>query len=162
MAGPTQVRVTLSPRGRIVLDDNVGSPLMAKDGVTVAKEIELKEPLENMGAQIVKEVASKTSDVAGDGTTTATVPAQAIYREGSKTGAKAITEDLGIKLENVKLDDLGKAKKITIDKDTTTIVEGAGKAKDIEARVKQLRTQVEETTSDYERKRLQELARPSL
>jgi chaperonin GroEL len=340
------VRVTLGPRGRnVVLDKKFGSPLITKDGVTVAKEIELKEPLENMGAQMVKEVASKTSDVAGDGTTTATVLAQAIYREGSKnvtaganpmavkrgiekavaavteqlkklskpvkgkmiaqvgtisanndetiggiiaqamekvgkdgvitveeaktietsleivegmqfdrgylspyfvtdpermecvlenalvlihekkisgmkdllplleqvaklgqplvivaedlegealatlvvnklrgtlhvaavkapgygdrrkamlediavlTGGKAITEDLGIKLENVKLDDLGKAKKITIDKDTTTIVEGEGKAKDIEGRVKQLRTQVEETTSDYDREKLQE------
>jgi chaperonin GroEL len=340
------VRVTLGPRGRnVVLDKKFGAPLITKDGVTVAKEIELKEPLENMGAQMVKEVASKTSDVAGDGTTTATVLAQAIYREGSKnvtaganpmavkrgieravaavteelkklskpvkgkmiaqvgtisanndetiggiiaqamekvgkdgvitveeaksietsleivegmqfdrgylspyfvtdaermecvlenalvlihekkisgmkdllplleqvaklgqpllivaediegealatlvvnklrgtlsaaavkapgygdrrkamledmailTGGKAITEDLGIKLENLKLDDLGKAKKITIDKDTTTIVEGAGQAKDIEGRVKQLRTQVEETTSDYDREKLQE------
>ena len=79
------VRVTLGPRGRnVVLDKKFGSPLITKDGVTVAKEIELKEPLENMGAQMVKEVASKTSDVAGDGTTTATVLAQAIYREGSK------------------------------------------------------------------------------
>jgi chaperonin GroEL len=340
------VRVTLGPKGRnVVLDKKFGSPLITKDGVTVAKEIELKEPLENMGAQMVKEVASKTSDVAGDGTTTATVLAQAIYREGSKnvtaganpmavkrgiekavaavteelkklskpvkgkmiaqvgtisanndeaigkiiaeamekvgkdgvitveeaksietsleivegmqfdrgylspyfvtdaermecvlenalvlihekkisqmkdllplleqvaklgqpllivaedlegealatlvvnklrgtlsaaavkapgygdrrkamledmailTGGKAITEDLGIKLENLKLDDLGKAKKITIDKDTTTIVEGAGSPKDIEGRVKQLRTQVEETTSDYDREKLQE------
>jgi chaperonin GroEL len=341
------VRVTLGPRGRnVVLDKKFGAPLITKDGVTVAKEIELKEPLENMGAQMVKEVASKTSDVAGDGTTTATVLAQAIYREGSKnvtaganpmelkrgiekavaavteelkrlskpvkgnkmiaqvgtisanndetiggiiadamekvgkdgvitveeaksmetslevvegmqfdrgylspyfvtdpermevvlenalvlihekkisnmkdllplleqvaklgqpllvvaedlegealatlvvnklrgtlqvaavkapgygdrrkamlediailTGGKAITEDLGLKLENLKLDDLGKAKKITIDKDNTTIVEGAGKKKDIEGRVKQLRTQVEETTSDYDREKLQE------
>ena len=340
------VKVTLGPKGRnVVLDKKFGSPLITKDGVTVAKEIELKEPLENMGAQMVKEVASKTSDVAGDGTTTATVLAQAIYREGSKnvtaganpmalkrgiekavaavteelkklskpvkgkmiaqvgtisanndetigkiiaeamekvgkdgvitveeaksmetslevvegmqfdrgylspyfvtdpermecvlenalvlihekkisnmkdllpvleqvaklgqpllivaedlegealatlvvnklrgtlnvaavkapgygdrrkamlediailTGGKAITEDLGIKLENLKLDDLGKAKKITIDKDNTTIVEGAGKTKDIEGRVKQLRTQVEETTSDYDREKLQE------
>jgi chaperonin GroEL len=340
------VKVTLGPKGRnVVLDKKFGSPLITKDGVTVAKEIELKEPLENMGAQMVREVASKTSDVAGDGTTTATVLAQAIYREGSKnvtaganpmalkrgiekavaavteelkkmskpvkgkmiaqvgtisanndetigniiaeamekvgkdgvitveeaksietslevvegmqfdrgylspyfvtdpermecvlenavvlihekkisnmkdllplleqvaklgqpllivsedlegealatlvvnklrgtlhvaavkapgygdrrkamlddiailTGGKSITEDLGIKLENVKLEDLGKAKKITIDKDNTTIVEGAGKAKDIEGRVKQLRTQVEETTSDYDREKLQE------
>ena len=340
------VRVTLGPKGRnVVLDKKFGAPLITKDGVTVAKEIELEEPLENMGAQMVKEVASKTSDVAGDGTTTATVLAQAIYREGSKnvtaganpmelkrgiekavaavveelkklsrpvkgkmiaqdgtisantdetigtiiaeamekvgkdgvitveeaksietslevvegmqfdrgylspyfvtdpermecilesplvlinekkissmkdllpileqvaklaqpmliisedlegealatlvvnklrgtlnvaavkapgygdrrkamledlailTGGKAITEDLGIKLENLKLDDLGKAKKITIDKDNTTIVEGAGKKKDIEGRVKQLRTQVEETTSDYDREKLQE------
>ncbi len=340
------VKVTLGPKGRnVVLDKKFGSPLITKDGVTVAKEIELKEPLENMGAQMVREVASKTSDVAGDGTTTATILAQAIYREGSKnvtaganpmalkrgieraviavteelkklskpvkgkmiaqvgtisanndetigkiiaeamekvgkdgvisveeaksmetslevvegmqfdrgylspyfvtdpermecvlenalvlihekkissmkdllpvleqvaklgqplliiaedlegealatlvvnklrgtlnvaavkapgygdrrksmlediailTGGKAITEDLGIKLENLKLDDLGKAKKVTIDKDNTTIVEGAGKAKDIEGRVKQLRTQVEETTSDYDREKLQE------
>jgi chaperonin GroEL len=340
------VRVTLGPKGRnVVLDKKFGSPLITKDGVTVAKEIELKEPLENMGAQMVREVASKTSDVAGDGTTTATVLAQAIYREGSKnvtaganpmavkrgieravaavteelkklskpvkgkmiaqvgtisanndetiggiiaqamekvgkdgvitveeaksietslevvegmqfdrgylspyfvtdpermecvlenalvlihekkisgmkdllplleqvaklgqpllvvaedlegealatlvvnklrgtlqvaavkapgygdrrkamlediailTGGKAITEDLGIKLENLKVDDLGKAKKITIDKETTTIVEGAGKTKDIEGRIKQLRTQIEETTSDYDREKLQE------
>src|SRR5437773_8811981 len=79
------VRVTLGPRGRnVVLDKKYGSPLITKDGVTVAKEIELQDPLENMGAQMVKEAASKTSDVAGDGTTTATVLAQAIYREGSK------------------------------------------------------------------------------
>ena len=79
------VKVTLGPKGRnVVLDKKFGSPLITKDGVTVAKEIELKEPLENMGAQMVKEVASKTSDVAGDGTTTATILAQAIYREGSK------------------------------------------------------------------------------
>jgi chaperonin GroEL len=78
--------VTLGPKGRnVVLDKKFGSPLITKDGVTVAKEIELKEPLENMGAQMVKEVASKTSDVAGDGTTTATILAQAIYREGSRT-----------------------------------------------------------------------------
>jgi chaperonin GroEL len=340
------VKVTLGPKGRnVVLDKKFGSPLITKDGVTVAKEIELKEPLENMGAQMVREVASKTSDVAGDGTTTATVLAQSIYREGIKnvtaganpmelkrgieiavkavteslkslskpvkgkmiaqvgtisanndetigniiaeamekvgkdgvitveeaksmetslevvegmqfdrgylspyfvtdpermevvlenalvlihekkissmkdllpvleqvaklgkplliiaedvegealatlvvnklrgtlhvaavkapgygdrrkamlediailTGGKAITEDLGIKLENVKLDDLGKAKKITIDKDNSTIVEGGGKPKDIEGRVKQIRTQVEETTSDYDREKLQE------
>src|SRR2546425_2031615 len=82
------VKVTLGPKGRnVVLDKKFGSPLITKDGVTVAKEIELKEPLENMGAQMVKEVASKTSDVAGDGTTTATVLAQAIFREGVKTVA---------------------------------------------------------------------------
>jgi chaperonin GroEL len=340
------VKVTLGPKGRnVVLDKKFGSPVITKDGVTVAKEIELKEPLENMGAQMVREVASKTSDVAGDGTTTATVLAQAIYREGIKnvtaganpmdikrgiekavatvteelkklskpvkgkmiaqvgtvsanndetigsiiaeamekvgkdgvitveeaksmetslevvegmqfdrgylspyfvtdpermeavlegplvlihekkissmkdllpvleqvakmgkplliiaedvegealatlvvnklrgtlqvaavkapgygdrrkamlediailTGGKAITEDLGIKLENLKIDDLGKAKKITIDKDNTTIVEGAGTAKAIEGRVKQIRTQIEETTSDYDREKLQE------
>jgi chaperonin GroEL len=355
------VKVTLGPKGRnVVLDKKFGSPTSTKDGVTVAKEIELKDPLENMGAQMVREVASKTSDVAGDGTTTATVLAQAIFREGVKTvaaganpmaikrgiemavraicgydeiqkdgsrkhvkgeleklskpvegamiaqvgsvsannditigtiiaeamkkvgkdgvitveeaktmettlevvegmqfdrgylspyfvtdpdrmecvledpyilihekkistmkdllplleqiaksgkpllivaeevegealatlvvnklrgtlhcsavkapgfgdrrkamlediailtGGKAVTEDLGIKLENVKLEDLGRAKKITVDKDNTTIVEGYGKSSAIEGRVKQLRTQVEDTTSDYDREKLQE------
>jgi chaperonin GroEL len=340
------VRITLGPRGRnVILDKKFGSPLITKDGVTVAKEIELPEGVENMGAQMVREVASKTSDVAGDGTTTATVLAQAILREGVKnvaaganpmalkrgiekaveaavgelkrlskpvkgemisqvgsisanndktigeiiaeamkkvgkdgvitveeakstetalevvegmqfdrgylspyfvtdpermeaelndchillhekkissmkdllplleqiaksgrplmivaediegealatlvvnklrgtlsaaavkapgfgdrrkamlediailTGGKVISEDLGIKLENVRLEDLGKAKKITIDKDNTTIIEGAGKSGDIEGRVKQLRVQVEETTSDYDREKLQE------
>ena len=340
------VKVTLGPRGRnVILDKKFGSPTITKDGVTVAKEIELKDPLENMGAQMVKEVASRTSDVAGDGTTTATVLAQAIYREGTKnvaagaspmaikrgiekgveaittqlqkmskpvtgsmisqvgtisanhdetigriiaeamekvgkdgvitveeargmdtsldvvegmqfdrgylspyfvtdpermevvlenpfilihekrisalkdvlpllelvagagrpllivaediegtalativvnklrgtlqiaavkapgygdrrkailedlavlTGGKAVTEDLGVTLESMKLDDLGQAKKVTIDKDTTTIVEGAGSAASIAGRVKQLRTQVEDTTSDYDREKLQE------
>jgi chaperonin GroEL len=341
------VKITLGPKGRnVVLDKKFGSPQITKDGVTVAKEIELKDPLENMGAQMVKEVASKTSDVAGDGTTTATVLAQAIFREGVKTvaaganpmavkrgieravevvaaeikrlakevkkgpmiaqvatvsanndstigniiaeamdkvgkdgvitveeaksiettldvvegmqfdrgylspyfvtdpdrmecvfenalilihekkistmkdllpvleqvakmgrplviiaeevegealatlvvnklrgtlqaaavkapgfgdrrkamlediailtGGKAITEDLGIKLENLHVEDLGKAKKIVIDKDNTTIVEGAGKASSIDGRVKQLRAQIEETTSDYDREKLQE------
>jgi chaperonin GroEL len=356
------VKITLGPKGRnVVLDKKFGSPTITKDGVTVAKEIELKDPLENMGAQMVREVASKTSDVAGDGTTTATVLAQAIYREGVKTvaaganpmaikrgiemsvrtvcgydeiqkdgskkhvrgeldkfskkveessmiaqvgsvsanndmtigniiadamkkvgkdgvitveeaktmetslevvegmqfdrgylspyfvtdpermecviedasilihekkissmkdllplleqiakagkpllivaeevegealatlvvnklrgtlqccavkapgfgdrrkamlddiatltGGKAITEDLGIKLENVKLEDLGRAKKITVDKDNTTIIEGAGKTSAVEGRVKQIRTQIEETTSDYDREKLQE------
>src|SRR5438034_616566 len=203
------VKVTLGPKGRnVVIAKKFGSPTLTKDGVTVAKEIELKDPCENMGAQMLKEVASKTSDIAGDGTTTATVLAQAIFREGLKnvtaganpmglkrgieaaveavcdelkklskstkdkkeiaqgaplatlvvnklrgtlntvavkapgfgdrrkamlediatlTGGKAITEDLGIKLENIKLEDLGKAKKIVVDKDNTTIVEGAGK-----------------------------------
>jgi len=79
------VKVTLGPRGRnVILGKSYGSPTITKDGVTVAKEIDLKDPIENMGAQMVKEVASKTSDVAGDGTTTATVLAQAIYREGAK------------------------------------------------------------------------------
>ena len=340
------VKVTLGPKGRnVVLDKKFGSPTITKDGVTVAKEIELKDPLENMGAQMVREVASKTSDIAGDGTTTATVLAQAIYREGAKnvvaganpmelkrgiekaveaiveslkkqskpvkgnmiaqvgtisanndetigtiiaqamekvgkdgvitveeaktletsldvvegmqfdrgylspyfvtdpermevvlenpvilihekkissmkdllpvleqvarggrpllivaedvegealatlvvnklrgtlqaaavkapgfgdrrkamlediailTGGKAITEDLGLKLENIKLEDLGKAKKVTIDKDNTTIVEGGGSSNAIEGRVKQIRTQVEDTTSDYDREKLQE------
>jgi chaperonin GroEL len=340
------VKITLGPKGRnAVIEKKFGAPIITKDGVTVAKEIELRDPLENMGAQMVREVASKTSDVAGDGTTTATVLAQAIFREGVKTvaagasptalkrgidkavevavdeikklhrdvkgdmiaqvgtisanndrqiggiiaeamkkvgkdgvitveesktmettlevvegmqfdrgylspyfitdpermecalenalilihekkissmkdllplleqiaklgkplliiaedvegealatlvvnklrgtlqcaavkapgfgdrrkamlediavltGGKAITEDLGIKLENVKIEDLGKAKKVTIDKDNTTIVEGAGKAGEIEGRVKQIRQQVENTTSDYDREKLQE------
>jgi chaperonin GroEL len=340
------VKVTLGPKGRnVVLDKKFGSPLITKDGVTVAKEIELKDPLENMGAQMVREVASKTSDIAGDGTTTATVLAQAIYREGAKnvtagsnpmdlkrgieraveviveslkkqskpvggkmiaqvgtisanndetigtiiaqamekvgkdgvitveeaktletsldvvegmqfdrgylspyfvtdpermevvlenplilihekkvssmkdllpvleqvarmgrpliiiaedvegealatlvvnklrgtlaaaavkapgfgdrrkamlediatlTGGRAITEDLGIKLENIKIEDMGQAKKVTIDKDNTTIVEGAGSTQAIEGRVKQIRTQIEDTTSDYDREKLQE------
>jgi chaperonin GroEL len=341
------VKATLGPKGRnVVIDKKFGSPTITKDGVTVAKEIELKDKYENMGAQMVKEVASKTSDVAGDGTTTATVLAQAIFREGLKnvtaganpmglkrgieaaveavvndlkgfskatkdkkeiaqvatiasnndktignliaeamekvgkdgvitveesksadtvldvvegmqfdrgylspyfvtdaermecvledayvlihekkisvmkdmlplleqvaragkplliiaeevegealatlvvnklrgtlsgcavkapgfgdrrkamlediavlTGGKALTEDLGIKLENIKLDDLGRAKKVVIDKDNTTIVEGSGKAKEIEGRIKQIRAQIEETTSDYDREKLQE------
>jgi chaperonin GroEL len=340
------VKVTLGPRGRnVILDKKFGSPLITKDGVTVAKEIELRDGLENMGAQMVREVASKTSDVAGDGTTTATVLAQAIFREGVKnlaaganpmglkrgieqavkaavaelgklskpvegemisqvgsvsanndktigaliaeamkkvgkdgvitveeaksietsmemvegmqfdrgylspyfvtdpermeaelndclillqekkissmkdllpvleqvaqsgrplliiaediegealatlvvnklrgtlsaaavkapgfgdrrnamlediakvTGGKVISEDLGLKLENVRLEDLGRAKKITISRDNTTIIEGAGKHSDLEARLKQLRVQIEETTSDYDREKLQE------
>ena len=340
------VKITLGPKGRnVVIDKKFGSPTITKDGVTVAKEIELKDALENMGAQMVREVASKTSDVAGDGTTTATVLAQAIFREGVKTvaaganpmalkrgidkaverateeikrlskpvkgdaiaqvgtvsangdltigniiaeamnkvgkdgvitveesktmdtslevvegmqfdrgylspyfvtdpermeavldnplilinekkissmkdllplleqvaklgkpmliiaedvegealatlvvnklrgtlniaavkapgfgdrrkamlediailtGGKVISEDLGIKLENVKLEDLGRAKKITIDKDNTTIVEGVGKQSDIEGRVKTLRAQIEDTSSDYDREKLQE------
>jgi chaperonin GroEL len=340
------VKVTLGPKGRnVVLEKKFGSPTITKDGVTVAKEIELQDPFENMGAQMVREVASKTSDIAGDGTTTATVLAQAIYREGAKnvvaganpmelkrgieraveavvgalqkmsnpvsgdmigqvgtisansdatigtiiaeamdkvgkdgvitveeaktletsldvvegmqfdrgylspyfvtdpermeilhenplilihekkissmkdllplleqaakvsrpllvvaediegealatlvvnklrgtlqvaavkapgfgdrrkamledlailTNGKAITEDLGLKLENIKIEDLGEAKKVTIDKDTTTIVEGGGTHQAIEGRVKQLRAQVEDTTSDYDREKLQE------
>src|SRR5437870_6342583 len=91
------VKITLGPRGRnVVLDKKFGSPLITKDGVTVAKEIELKDPLENMGAQMVKEVASKTSDIAGDGTTTATIMAQAIFREGVKTVA-AGANPMGVK-----------------------------------------------------------------
>jgi chaperonin GroEL len=340
------VKVTLGPRGRnVILDKTYGSPTITKDGVTVAKEIVLKDPLENLGAQMAREVASKTSDLAGDGTTTATVLAQAIYREGAKnvtaganpmeikrgidravevltaelktmskpvsgrmvaqvgtisanndeaigtiiaeamekvgkdgvitveeaksidttleivegmqfdrgylspyfvtdpermevvledplvliqekkmsslkdllpilervaksgqpllviaedvegealatlvvnklrgtvkvaavkapgfgdrrkamlddiatlTGGRAITEDLGIRLESLTLEDLGRAKKITIDKDTTTIIEGRGAKAAIEGRVKQLRAQIEDTTSDYDREKLQE------
>src|SRR5436853_154884 len=220
------VKVTLGPKGRnVVIEKKFGSPTITKDGVTVAKEIELEDRLENTGAQMVREVASKTSDVAGDGTTTATVLAQAIFREGVKTvaagaspmalkrgiekavdvaveevkklhkdvkgemiaqvgtisanndkqigniiaeamkkvgkdgvitGGKAITEDLGIKLENIKMEDLGTAKKVTIDKDNTSLVEGSGKASAIEGRVKQIRTQIDETTSDYDKEKLQE------
>jgi chaperonin GroEL len=341
------VKVTLGPRGRnVVLEKKFGGPNITKDGVTVAKEIELKDPLENMGAQMVREVASKTSDVAGDGTTTATILAQAIFREGVKavaaganpmalkrgiekavevatkevgklsnpvgtgekiaqvgtisansdhtigniiaeamkkvgkdgvitveesktmsteletvegmqfdrgylspyfvtdaermevvledpyilihekkisnmkdllplleqiarsgkplliiaeevegealatlvvnklrgtlnacavkapgfgdrrkamledisilTGGKAIMEETGIKLEGVRLDDLGRAKRVTVDKDNTTIVDGNGKDKDIQGRIKQIRAQIDETTSDYDREKLQE------
>jgi len=341
------VKVTLGPRGRnVVLDKKWGAPTVTKDGVTVAKEIELEEPCENMGAQIVKEVASKTSDVAGDGTTTATILAEAIYREGLKnvtagrnpmdlkrgiekavdavvknlkklskpvkgrveifqvatisanndaaigeiiadamdkvgkdgtimveeaksvettlevvegmqfdkgylspyfmtdaeqqecvledsyilihekkisnlrdllpllenvakagkpllviaedmegealttlvvnklrgtfsccavkapgfgdrrkamlediailTGGKAISEEMGVKLENIKLEDLGRAKRIVVDKDSTTIVEGTGKTSDIKGRANQIRRQIEDSTSDYDREKLQE------
>ncbi|MEW6238047.1 MAG: chaperonin GroEL [Candidatus Omnitrophota bacterium] len=341
------VKVTLGPKGRnVVLDKKWGSPTVTKDGVTVAKEIELEDKYENMGAQMVREVASKTSDVAGDGTTTATVLAESIYREGLKyvtagaspisvqrgimtateavvkslqglsrkvkdrseianvatisangdssigeiiadamdkvgkdgvitveeaksldttlevvegmqfdkgylspyfatdgqtlecvledayilinekkisnmremlpilekiaqsgrplliiaedvegealatlvvnkirgtlkvcavkapgfgdrrkemlkdisilTGGRLITEDLGIKLENISMDDLGTAKRISVDKDNTTIVEGAGKKSDIQGRINQIRNQIEETTSDYDREKLQE------
>ena len=340
------VRVTLGPKGRnVVIDKKFGSPTITKDGVTVAKEIDVPDPVENLGARMVREVASKTSDTAGDGTTTATVLAQAIVRDGAKnvaaganpmgikrgiekavekivtelkalsqpvkgdmiaqvgtisansdhtigkilaeamdkvgkdgvitveeaktmetslevvegmqfdrgylspyfvtnpermecvleealvlihekkisslkdmlpvlervaqtgkpllviaedlegealatlvvnklrgtlkvagvkapgygdrrkamlediailTGGRAITEDLGIKLENLKIEDLGKAKRIVIDKDNTTIIEGAGTHKAIEGRVKQIRTQIDETTSDYDREKLQE------
>jgi len=340
------VKETLGPRGKnVILDKKFGSPTSTKDGVTVAKEVDLKDPMENMGAQLVKEVASKTSDVAGDGTTTATVLAQAIYGEGLRyvtaganptlikkgvdraveevvkelkklsrdvsgemiaqvgaisanndesigkiiaeamdkvgkdgvitveeakgmdttldivegmqfdrgysspyfitdpdrmecvlenvlillhekkisnlkellpllenvarmgkplliiaeevegealatlvvnklkgtflcaavkapgfgdrrkamledigtlTGGKVITEDIGVKLENVGLDWLGEAKKVVIDKDNTTIVEGKGKDSDVQARIKQIRTQIDETTSDYDREKLQE------
>src|SRR2546425_887409 len=246
------VKITLGPKGRnAVIEKKFGAPVITKDGVTVAKEIELQDPLENMGAQMVREVASKTSDVAGDGTTTATVLAQAIFREGARTVAagaspmalkrgidKAVEVAVGeIKrlsrevkgdmiaqvgtisantdkqvgsiiaeamkkvgkdgvitveesktmettlevvegmqfdrgylspyfvtdpermecvLENVKIEELGKAKKVTIDKDNTTIVAGAGKSSEIEGRIKQLRVQVEETTSDYDKEKLQE------
>jgi len=341
------VKATLGPSGRnVILDKKFGSPTITKDGVTVAKEIELEDPYENMGAQLVRDVASKTSDIAGDGTTTATVLAESIYKEGLRnvtaganptslqrgimkaveavveelkkiskkvsdrteiaqvatvsanwdktigeiiadamdkvgkdgtitveeaksiettldvvegmqfdkgylspyfvtnaeameaalenpyilihekkisslkdmlpllekvakagrplliiaedvegealatlvvnklrgtlqvcavkapgfgdrrkamlediavlTGGRCITEDLGIKLENVKLDDLGRAKRVTIDKESTTIVEGEGKQSDIQGRVSQIRRQIEETTSDYDREKLQE------
>src|SRR6266480_4095976 len=169
------VKVTLGPKGRnVVLDKSFGAPRVTKDGVTVAKEIELEDKFENMGAQMVREVASKTSDIAGDGTTTATVLAASIVKEGAKapgfgdrrkamlediavlTGGQVISEDLGIKLENVTLSMLGRAKKVTISKENTTIVDGAGKRKDIEGRINQIKAQIEETTSDYDKEKLQE------
>src|SRR5947207_1883731 len=256
------VKVTLGPKGRnVVIEKKFGSPTITKDGVTVAKEIELKDSLENMGAQMVREVASKTSDVAGDGTTTATVLAQGIYREGVKTVAaganpmalkrgieKAVSavcgvvdtksgergkgeldkfskpvsgemiaqvgtisanndetighiiaeamkkvgkdgvitveesktletqlevvegmqfdrgylspyfvtdpERMEVALENAYI--LINEKKLTIDKDNTTLVEGKGKHSEIEGRVREIRSQVEKTTSDYDREKLQE------
>src|SRR5437899_1894135 len=228
------VKVTLGPRGRnVVIEKKFGSPTITKDGVTVAKEIELKDEIENAGAQMVREVASKTSDTAGDGTTTATVLAQAIYREGIKnvtaganpmdvkrgielavraavaaidkmakpvegnalaplvfnklrgtlnvaavkapgfgdrrkamlediailTGGKLISEDIGVKLENVKWEDLGDAKRVTIDKDNTTLVtdtDDKGHKEAIAGRVKQIRSLIDDTTSDYDREKLQE------
>src|SRR5436189_142870 len=240
------VRVTLGPKGRnVILDRSYGAPTITKDGVSVAKEIELKDKFENMGAQMVKEVASKTSDVAGDGTTTATVLAQSIVREGMKfvasgmnpmdlkrgidkavimvveelkkiskpcttskeiaqVGAISANADFDIgkiisdamdkvgkegvitvedgksleneldlvegmqfdrgylspsfinKLENATLKDLGRAKKVEAGKENTTIIDGAGDKKQIEARVKQIRVQIEEATSDYDKEKLQE------
>src|SRR5437660_517302 len=237
------VKATLGPSGRnVILDKKFGSPTITKDGVTVAKEIELEDPYENMGAQLVREVASKTSDVAGDGmqfdkgylspyfVTNAedmeavlenayiliyekkisslkdllpllekvakagrplliisedvegealatlvvnklrgTLQVCAVKAPGFGdrrkamlediavlTGGKLISEDLGIKLENIKIEDLGKAKRVTVDKENTTIVEGAGKNTDIQGRVAQIRRQIEETTSDYDKEKLQE------
>jgi len=280
------VKVTLGPKGRnVVLDKSFGAPRITKDGVSVAKEIELEDKFENMGAQMVKEVASRTNDEAGDGTTTATVLAQAIVREGMKsvaagmnpmdlkrgidlatakvveaikgasrpvsdsdevaqvgtisangeaeigrqiadamqrvgnegvitveenkgletetdvvegmqfealatlvvnrlrgglkvaavkapgfgdrrkamlqdiailTGGQVISEELGMKLENVTIDMLGSAKRVNITKDETTIVDGGGEKAEIEARVSQVRTQIETTDSDYDREKLQE------
>src|ERR671929_182732 len=252
------VRVTLGPKGRnVVLDKSFGAPRITKDGVTVAKEIELADKFENMGAQMVREVASKTSDAAGDGTTTATVLAAAIVREGMQfdrgyispyfitdadkmravledpyvlihekklsslqallplleavvqsgkpllivaedvegealatlvvnklrgglkvaavkapgfgdrrkamlediaivTGGQVISEDLGIKLENVTLEMLGRAKRVRVEKENTTIIDGAGQPEAIEGRVNQIKVQIDETTSDYDREKLQE------
>ncbi|EHH9800821.1 molecular chaperone GroEL [Escherichia coli] len=264
------VKATLGPKGRnVVLEKSFGAPTITKDGVSVAKEIELADKFENMGAQMVKEVASKTSDNAGDGTTTATVLAQALIREGMKavaagmnpmdlkrgidkavtsaveelkkiskpcstskeiaqvgsisansdtdigeliakamdkvgkegvitveegsgleneldvvegmqfdrgylspyfinnpqsmledmailTGGTVISEEVGLSLEKATINDLGRAKKVQVSKENTTIIDGAGDTADIEARIKQIKAQIEETTSDYDREKLQE------
>src|SRR5438874_1792602 len=213
------VKVTLGPKGRnVVIDKKFGNPTITKDGVTVAKEIELEDAIENMGAQMVKEVATKTSDIAGDGTTTATVLAQAIFREGLKSvtaganpmslkrgidkavelvveelkrisapskgrkeiaqvgtisanndpeigkiiadamekAGKVISEELGFKLENTGLDDLGHIKRIVVDKDNTTLIGGKGKQADIQGRIGQIKAAIEKSTSDYDKEKLQE------
>src|SRR2546430_1413426 len=230
------VKATLGPKGRnVVIDKKFGSPTITKDGVTVAKEIELKDPYEDMGAQMLKEVASKTSDIAGDGTTTATVLAQAIFREGLRNvtaganpmglkrgieaAVEAVTDELKKLSKSTKdkkeiaqvatiasnndktignliaeaMEKVGKDGVITVEEsksadtvldvvegmqfdrgylspyfvtdaermevvheDNTTIVEGAGKSSTIEGRIKQIRAQIEETTSDYDREKLQE------
>src|SRR5438067_339200 len=193
------VKATLGPKGRnAVLEKSYGAPTITKDGVSVAKEIELKDKFENMGAQMLKEVASNTSDEAGDGTTTATVLAQAIIREGLKAVASGrnpmdikrgidkavlvttdelkrlskpckdskaiaqvgtisvISDEVGLSLEKVTVNDLGDAKKVVVEKETTTIIDGAGKTADIKARIESIRQQAEEATSDYDKEKLQE------
>ena len=193
------VRVTLGPKGRnVVLDKSFGAPLITNDGVTIAKEIELEDGFENMGAQLIKEVASKTNDVAGDGTTTATVLAQAMVHEGMKnlaaganpiilrkgmkkatdtavkapgygdrrkemlndiailTGGQVISDELGMDLKEATMDLLGRAKSVKVQKENTVIVDGCGDKKAIEDRVAQIKKQIEETTSEFDREKLQE------
>src|SRR5436305_1634159 len=211
------VKTTLGPKGRnVALDKKFGAPSVTHDGVTVAKEIQLEQPFENMGAQLLKEAATKTNDVAGDGTTTATVLAQAIVNEGLKnlaaganpmqlkygidkdvdgealatlvvnklrgilnvlavkapgfgdrrkemlrdiaalTGGQVISEEMGRRLDSATLADLGSARVVISHKDDTTIVEGRGEPSEIQARIRQIKAQIEETTSDYDREKLQE------
>src|SRR3989304_5301516 len=225
------VRVTLGPRGRnVVLEKKFGPPAVVDDGVSVAKEIDLKDPFENMGAQLAREVATKTNDVAGDGTTTATVLAQAIVREGMRidrgyispyfvtnpermeaviddpyilitdkrlsavndllpvleralqvtknlviicddcegealgtledipilTGGPYVTEDMGRKLENTQVTDLGRARRVVATKDDTVIIEGHGTDEAIQARIKTIKAQVDDASSEFDREKLQE------
>src|SRR5438270_753818 len=228
------VKVTHGPKGRyVVLDKKFGAPTITNDGVTIAREIEVEDVFENQGAQLVREVATATNDVAGDGTTTATVLAQAIVREGLKNVAaganpmglkrgieKAVdavvenlksqsksvsgkediarvatvssrereigdviadsiekvgkdgvvnveegqtlglelefTEEMGLKLENTKISQLGKARRVVVDKDSTTIIDGAGESDAIKGRIKQLKAEIENTDSDFDREKLQE------
>src|SRR5437660_313876 len=207
------VRVTLGPKGRnVVLEKKWGAPTITNDGVSIAKEIELEDPYEKIGAELVKEVAKKTDDVAGDGTTTATVLAWALVREGLRnvaaganpmvlkrgieaavaraveeikltakrvetdpkqianvaansvavkapgfgerrkamlqdmailSGGQVVSEEVGLKLENVGLDLLGKARKIVVTKDETTMVEGSGTKEDVQGRINQIKQEIE-------------------
>ena len=154
------VKVTLGPKGRnVVLDKKFGAPTITNDGVTIARDIELEDPFENMGAQLVKEVATKTNDVAGDGTTTATLLAQAMIHEGMKNvaaGATVISEEMGRKLDSTTMEDLGSAGQVRVSKELTTIVDGGGKKAEIKARVEQIKAQIPDTTSQFDKEKLQE------